>query len=139
MWLSWGVKPAKVGGQGVGELVASCIAGGYEVNEALRSLAEGAARPDLRLGSLEFAISAERPADAVPAIEIGTEVPSWETLLTQLATLYVKGAAIDWRAFDGDYERRRVSLPTYPFERARCWLDRSELRSLPGPFAKVGE
>ena len=139
MWLSWGVKPAKVGGQGVGELVASCIAGGYEVNEALRSLAEGAARPHLRLGSLEFAISAERPADAVPAIEIGTEVPSWETLLTQLATLYVKGAAIDWRAFDGDYERRRVSLPTYPFERARCWLDRSELRSLPGPFAKVGE
>ncbi|HEX4038891.1 MAG TPA: SDR family NAD(P)-dependent oxidoreductase, partial [Acidobacteriaceae bacterium] len=37
--------------------------------------------------------------------------------------LYVAGAEVDWVGFDAPYGRRKVSLPTYPFQRQRYWLD----------------
>lgn len=46
----------------------------------------------------------------------------WEQMLDSLAALYVRGAAVDWRGFDRDYVRRKVALPTYPFQRGRYWL-----------------
>jgi len=47
----------------------------------------------------------------------------WRPMLESLGALYVRGAEVDWAGFDKPYERRRVSLPTYPFERQRYWLD----------------
>ncbi|PPT04899.1 Malonyl CoA-acyl carrier protein transacylase [Geitlerinema sp. FC II] len=49
--------------------------------------------------------------------------PDWSVLLESLKTLYLSGKAIDWQGFDRDYPRRRVSLPTYPFQRKRYWID----------------
>lgn len=46
----------------------------------------------------------------------------WSALLSTLAQLYIKGVDIDWNNFDKPYQPRRVSLPTYPFERKRYWL-----------------
>ncbi len=46
-----------------------------------------------------------------------------------LATLYVQGVVVDWAGFDRDYPRRRVVLPTYPFQRKRYWVDAPEQRS----------
>ena len=46
----------------------------------------------------------------------------WRVLLGSLSALYVAGAEVDWSSFDRDYPRRRVSLPTYPFERKSYWL-----------------
>ncbi|HEY4132962.1 MAG TPA: SDR family NAD(P)-dependent oxidoreductase [Gemmatimonadaceae bacterium] len=42
-------------------------------------------------------------------------------LFGSLAQLYARGVSIDWTAFDADRGRRRVRLPTYPFERQRYW------------------
>ncbi len=53
----------------------------------------------------------------------------WRSLLDSLATLYVSGADINWAEFDRNYPRRRVALPTYPFQRKRCWLEPSEIKS----------
>ncbi|MCA9964461.1 MAG: amino acid adenylation domain-containing protein, partial [Anaerolineales bacterium] len=47
----------------------------------------------------------------------------WQSLLNSLGQLYEAGAEVDWAAFDGDYRRRRVALPTYAFDRQRYWLD----------------
>jgi len=47
----------------------------------------------------------------------------WGSLLASLATLYVRGTNVDWHAFDGPYQPRKLPLPTYPFERERCWED----------------
>ena len=49
------------------------------------------------------------------------ETPAWQTLLESLSQLYVRGAAVDWAGFDRPYRRRKLSMPTYPFERERCW------------------
>ena len=47
----------------------------------------------------------------------------WEEMLRSLSALYVAGIAIDWRGFDGPYQRYRVPLPTYPFQRERYWVE----------------
>jgi acyl transferase domain-containing protein/SAM-dependent methyltransferase/acyl carrier protein len=53
----------------------------------------------------------------------------WGELLAAAGSLYVQGAPIDWQAFDHDYPRRRLSLPTYPFQRERHWIDQKPRKS----------
>lgn len=48
--------------------------------------------------------------------------PDWQQMLTTLGELYVHSVAIDWQAFHQPYARRKVLLPTYPFQRQRYWL-----------------
>ncbi len=45
------------------------------------------------------------------------------TLLKDICELYVMGAAIDWDDFYSMESFRKISLPTYPFERRRCWIE----------------
>ena len=47
----------------------------------------------------------------------------WAQVLESVGELYVSGVAVDWAGFDRDYGRRRVVLPTYPFQRQRYWID----------------
>ena len=49
--------------------------------------------------------------------------------LSALRDLYLSGFVIDWEAVDPAAERFRLSQPTYPFERRRCWLEPSEIRA----------
>ncbi len=58
-----------------------------------------------------------------------TDGEEWGGLLDTLAALYVSGVTIDWAGFDRDYPRHKVSLPTYPFQRRRCWLEADEIRT----------
>ncbi len=46
----------------------------------------------------------------------------WRQLLESLGGLYVRGVKIDWQGFDKDYQRHKVALPTYPFQRQRYWV-----------------
>jgi acyl transferase domain-containing protein len=45
------------------------------------------------------------------------------SLLKTLGQLWAAGVEIDWTAFYSLQQRRRVPLPTYPFERERYWID----------------
>ena len=45
-----------------------------------------------------------------------------ETMLSALGRLWVSGVTPDWAAVE-DVSRWRVSLPTYPFERRRHWIE----------------
>ena len=49
-----------------------------------------------------------------------------DLLLPSLGGLWTRGIAVDWRAFDAPYARQRVQLPTYPWQRRRCWIDKPE-------------
>ncbi|HKG11820.1 MAG TPA: type I polyketide synthase, partial [Pyrinomonadaceae bacterium] len=44
-------------------------------------------------------------------------------LLETLGQLWAEGVVVDWGAFYSGQRRRRVTLPTYPFERRRYWID----------------
>jgi acyl transferase domain-containing protein/SAM-dependent methyltransferase len=58
----------------------------------------------------------------LPSLQSGRG--DWRQMLESLQRFYVAGADIDWEGFDRDYPRKRVALPTYPFQRQRYWLDR---------------
>ncbi len=47
----------------------------------------------------------------------------WTQMLKSLGGLYAGGVEVDWAGFDRDYPRRRLPLPTYPFQRERYWID----------------
>lgn len=47
----------------------------------------------------------------------------WDSLLASVSELHLLGCKVDWQGFDLDYQRRRVRLPTYAFQRRQCWLE----------------
>jgi acyl transferase domain-containing protein/acyl-CoA synthetase (AMP-forming)/AMP-acid ligase II/SAM-dependent methyltransferase/acyl carrier protein len=55
----------------------------------------------------------------------------WSELLDALGGLYVRGFSIDWKAFYRHDQRRLISLPTYPFERGRHWVEIPETSRQP--------
>ncbi|NEP57197.1 MAG: SDR family NAD(P)-dependent oxidoreductase, partial [Symploca sp. SIO2G7] len=64
--------------------------------------------------------------------EVGVWLPSlrpgvdeWQQILSSLGHLYVNGAKVDWSGFDRNYSRKKVILPTYPFQRERYWIETS--------------
>nr|AHB82063.1 polyketide synthase [Jahnella sp. MSr9139] len=79
----------------------------------------------------------------VPSLSAGRD-DDWGALLRAVSTLYRAGVALDWAGFDSDYPRRKVTLPTYPFERkhypasvpARRW---PEPPRKPAPLAAATE
>jgi len=58
-----------------------------------------------------------------------------KAILTSLGELYRRGYDVDWDAFDRPYPRRRVSLPTYPFERRRFWIEADANARSAGPLS----
>lgn len=74
---------------------------------------------------------ARQHAQASPNRIILTSIPHAQDrqsdvafLLTTLGKLWLAGVPIDWSGFYAGEQRQRVSLPTYPFERQRYWIDR---------------
>jgi acyl transferase domain-containing protein len=72
---------------------------------------------------------ARRQAGGRPALaslphpqEARTEGADLAALLTALGRLWMAGREIDWARFYAVESRRRVPLPTYPFERQRYWI-----------------
>jgi acyl transferase domain-containing protein len=64
-------------------------------------------------------------ATAVATIPAGAtdEDSAYRAVLQAVGTAWSTGAPVDWAAFAADAPGRRVPLPTYPFERARHWVD----------------
>ncbi|MBU6350104.1 MAG: SDR family NAD(P)-dependent oxidoreductase [Chloroflexi bacterium] len=57
----------------------------------------------------------------LPSLRSGQS--DWQQLLTSLGALYVRGVTVDWQALYRTPAGHKVALPTYPFQRQRCWLD----------------
>jgi surfactin synthase thioesterase subunit/acyl carrier protein len=56
-------------------------------------------------------------------------------ILSSLAELYRRGFDIDWEGFNRPYPGRRASLPTYPFEHRRFWIDNDARERLTAPLS----
>ena len=52
----------------------------------------------------------------------------WQFLLQILEKLYLRGVPVDWSGFDRHDPRRRLQLPTYPFQRQRYWTETAEVK-----------
>lgn len=67
--------------------------------------------------------------DCLPELPQGNFLPSllpaepnWQTLLRAAGAMFVRGAPLQLDKLDNGTVRRKVVLPTSPFERIRCWL-----------------
>ena len=111
LWRAWGVVPQASVGKGVGRWVAAVDGGSLGLEEGLRRAVSPPVQPT--------------PPDARPEGEVLGLTPAeaeGPRVLEALAALYVKGVEVDWAAVDAPHGRRRVVLPTYPFQRQRHGL-----------------
>ncbi|HEY0734336.1 MAG TPA: SDR family NAD(P)-dependent oxidoreductase [Herpetosiphonaceae bacterium] len=60
-------------------------------------------------------------------------IPADRFLLNAAGKLWASGVTLDWRAFYGAEQRRRIPLPGYPFERQSYWIEPQTQRSEPQP------
>ncbi|WP_019912652.1 type I polyketide synthase [Paenibacillus sp. HW567] len=56
------------------------------------------------------------------------------SILQSLAQLYVQGEAIPWTSLYADGHYQLISLPTYPFQDIRCWMEPREYKTQTGPL-----
>lgn len=65
--------------------------------------------------------------------------PDGSFLMESVGHLWSAGVNIDWNGFWKYEHRRRVPLPTYPFERKRYWLDPPKRRPEPATVSGFGK
>jgi acyl transferase domain-containing protein len=81
-------------------------------------------------------MQASKPRAALPTMLHPKESDSGVAfLLGTVGQLWLAGAEVDWKAMHGPARRRRVPLPTYPFERRPYWIDRVKAATTPAPAA----
>jgi len=77
--------------------------------------------PGRTLSALASQHPARSPEQVVlPSLPLrGVQEP--RGILEALGRLWMSGVDLDWEGFYANERRRRAVLPTYPFERTRCW------------------
>jgi amino acid adenylation domain-containing protein len=112
------------------------LRGTVQFARGIRNLCNGGAQVTLEVGPGHTNHTAVRQTIAKADLPVMlTTLPDARTgesdvkhVLTVLGQLWLQGARVDWNEFASGEKRRRVPLPTYPFERQRFWVEASALR-----------
>ncbi len=133
---SLGVAPAVVIGVGRGRALARALRGELPMADAwaepytpapdaaartrqvVDRLAQGEPTAFRVLGAVDAAFD---ELAAGPHDHGRWDLPDPAELPAAVAALYTAGATVDWDAWYAGRRRRRIELPTYPFEPTRCW------------------
>jgi acyl transferase domain-containing protein/acyl carrier protein len=97
--------------------------------DLVRVLAGGSDRVVLEIGGRGARSPLQTEASSVPTIIESLAVGPDGTrpdLLHVLGRLWQAGARIDWPRLHAGERRYRISLPAYPFDRQRYWIDRND-------------
>ena len=141
LWQAWGILPSRIVGAGVGRVVANCLSGQLSLEAALSAVVNNSPQS---LDVPEVLTEPTRITDPETAalteyrLKVNPQQTTWNALLEELSTLYQHGVEVDWAGVYRPYPRRRLSLPTYPFQRQRYWSDlaqRGTQPTAPAPMA----
>ena len=130
LWSSVGVRPGVVSGRGVGKLAAAWTAGVIDLDDGLRfssrqgmdgMQAEGLASRDVDL-ILEIGPGLGLGPSPLEAWPNGADQVA-DTLEEWVARVYAAGIPVSFAGLFAGESRRRISIPGYPFQRKRYWLD----------------
>lgn len=113
LWQDWGVRPHSWQAGRVGELVVACRSGAIDLATAARLL-HGQDSGDEPVGTPDRPGQGDAPVVDLPATGPAGAVAA---LLAAAGRLWQAGVPLNWRATARGTSRRRVPLPTYPFER----------------------
>jgi acyl transferase domain-containing protein len=142
--MDWGVLPATISGAGAGDRLGRALAEALLSDDACRRVSIGLGGPSELVAPDDEAAppgggepllvrfgggsqSAEPNTIIVDVAEIARK-PA-EALRRIVGRLWEAGVDIDWRKFDSGETRKRVPLPTYPFEHKRYWIGRQPLEA----------
>lgn len=119
-WISWGVLPKAVAGEGTGQSVADVILGKLDMRDALNRISTE--RPDCSppQGWQGFAGSPFEDS-GYGVLEIGTDT-SARNVLERAGKLWLSGVPLDWGNLHAGEARGRVPLPGYSFDSRRYWI-----------------
>ncbi|MET0493577.1 MAG: type I polyketide synthase [Actinoplanes sp.] len=128
--MAWGLRPDAATGHGLGARCAAAVTAGLSPADTAR-LIVGQTEPEADVAALDGT-----PGQIV--VHIGTRAPAtgglesvsvdvldepgrsptgFRTLLAAVGRLWTAGAEVDFAALHAGDSRRRLRLPTYPFER----------------------
>jgi len=111
--------------------------------DGVQALAEAGHRVFLEVGPRPTLLGMARQClpepDALWLPSLRADRDDLSQALDSLGRLYAAGAPVAWRAVHGNTPRRRVALPTYPFQRERHWLEDSEAEAEAGGRARAFE
>ena len=82
-------------------------------------------------GAAQVVLSSLRRADE--------QEPDEASMLTTLGRLWLANVKVDWTSLSSGERRQRVSLPTYPFERRRYWIEPQAGQAAKNPLRKDPE
>jgi phthiocerol/phenolphthiocerol synthesis type-I polyketide synthase E len=102
-----------------------------QFSAAVQVLLDGPGRVFLEVGpgrTLSSLVRQQIPSDSDALTLTSMRAPleerlDTEVLMTTLGRLWAAGGAVDFARISAPERRRRVVLPTYPWERRRFWLD----------------
>jgi acyl transferase domain-containing protein len=109
-------------------------------SDGLRTILEGSGRVLVEVGPGTALTSLARlhlpPAAALRAVSSlrhpQQPITDSAAFLAAVGRVWGLGHEIDWSALHGKSKRRRVSLPAYPFEHQRHWIEPGRLQALAG-------
>ncbi|WP_161519926.1 condensation domain-containing protein [Bacillus cereus] len=146
-WKCMGITPATFIGTGIGNLIVDYIMGKIDLEFALtqaesfcytNQLDEDKVKriiTSLHNEKQSIFLAMSQQSDLLQKIHcLGTgldnfvAIPShkdnsYQSLMETQAELYMQGVSINWTSYYKHENLYRVELPTYPFERERCWLE----------------
>lgn len=80
--------------------------------------------PRRTCGSLALQHRPKNPTRIVGTMPEGAEPDDeYPNILSALGSLWLQGCDLNWSAFHEGEGRRRVGMPSYPFQRRRYWLE----------------
>src|ERR1043165_10163442 len=64
--------------------------------------------------------------EELTCLESTNQRENCQRLLKSLGELYVRGYEVDWQGYYQEKKYQKISLPTYPFQGKRFWVDSDE-------------
>ncbi|MGI4740010.1 MAG: amino acid adenylation domain-containing protein [Janthinobacterium lividum] len=98
--------------------------------------------PGTVVATLARAPASGRAAAVLPGLPAATSGQTdYQYMLKTLGQLWLNGLTPDWRGLYAGQQRQKIDLPTYAFDKKRCWLDSAPtsvvLVAEPAPVAFV--
>lgn len=154
--VSWGIRPDSIKGDGMEEAVIIALSNKARLEDIAYSIISKLEHIKQNTGSVIRGNDAEEPSETKVYINVdfgiigvhGTATTdrintikfvinpneglgASGQLLEKLGQLWKFGVTIDWGKLHSEEKRRRISLPTYPFERQRYWIDGNPFTTMP--------
>ncbi len=158
LWIELGVLPGNIIDFTPNKLLTSSLSSSVTLEAALQALISQykpsndiADEPNLSLSLDKFlndpnhffigiggnSFLNSSPNNLLRSIDSTDQNDDLAVFLNSLSRLWTSGTTIHWQVLNADGSSQKVSLPTYPFEKKRYWIDIQDQNDISSPLKKA--